>query len=207
MSVFSTRSLAAVAIAGALGLGLTACDSGSDDDKKAGSTTPSQQQPAARQSEQSPTTPGGSAGTGGAARNVELKAGKDATLGTIVSDGTGFTLYRFDKDTAKPSKSNCDGECAVKWPAVTTTDGNVQLNGIDKSAVGSVKRSDGTTQVTIGGWPVYRFAADAKPGETKGQGVGGVWFAVTPDGKKAGAATTPAPETGKPATGSGGYSY
>ncbi|MFE2868981.1 MULTISPECIES: hypothetical protein [unclassified Embleya] len=207
MSVFSThsthsrrgtRGIAAVAIAGALGLGLSACGSDSKDDgKAAGNTTP----PATQPSQPAPSAPGQT--PNGTAGKAVLKAGTDAKLGAIVTDGSGFTLYRFDKDTAKPAKSNCDGDCAVKWPAVTDT-GGVTLNGIDQSAVGSVTRTDGSTQVTIGGWPVYRFAADAKPGDTKGQGVNGTWFAVTPDGSKAGAATSTAPQTDKPSTG-GGY--
>lgn len=49
-----------------------------------------------------------------------------------------------------------------------------------------VKRDDGRLQVTIGGWPVYRFSGDTEPGDTNGQGVGSTWFGVTPDGQKAG---------------------
>ncbi|MFI6980314.1 hypothetical protein ACIBSV_17210 [Embleya sp. NPDC050154] len=205
MSVFSTRSLAAVAIAGALGLGLSACGSDSKDDGKAAGTAT---QPTGQQSQPAPNTPGTPAApaqsANGTAGKAVLKAGTDAKLGPIVADGAGFTLYRFDKDTAKPSKSNCEGDCLAKWPAVTTT-GGVTLNGVDQSVVGSVTRGDGSTQVTIGGWPVYRFAADTKPGETKGQGVGGTWFAVTPDGKKAGVTATTAPPSDKPST--GGYGY
>ncbi|MEJ8669829.1 hypothetical protein WKI71_19565 [Streptomyces sp. MS1.AVA.1] len=58
---------------------------------------------------------------------------------------------------------------------------------MDKSDVGVVKRDDGNLQVTVGGWPVYRFSKDLGPGDTNGQGVGGTWFGVTPDGRKAGA--------------------
>ncbi|MBR7678887.1 hypothetical protein KDA82_39280, partial [Streptomyces daliensis] len=97
------------------------------------------------------------------------------------------TLYRFDKDTATPSKSNCEGECATTWPPVVVSPrGKIFIDGIDESAIGTVKRSDGTLQVTIGGWPVYRFSKDLRPGDTNGQGVGGTWFGVTPDGQKAG---------------------
>ncbi|GAA2961827.1 hypothetical protein [Actinokineospora diospyrosa] len=124
---------------------------------------------------------------------VQLKAGKAGALDPVVVNGAGLTLYRFDKDTAKPSKSTCNGDCAKTWPPVTVAKGSkVFVAGVPKSAVGFVKRDDGSTQVTIGGWPVYRFAKDTKPGDTAGQGVGGTWFGVTPDGKKAG---TPAPTT------------
>ncbi|OPC85294.1 hypothetical protein B4N89_25455 [Embleya scabrispora] len=204
MSVLSTRGLAAVAIAGALGLGLSACGDDSKSNTSTGATQPAATQPA-QSAPTAPGTPGGVA-NGGVGKAV-LKAGTDAKLGPIVTDGNGFTLYRFDKDTAKPSASNCDGACATQWPPVTTTDG-VTVTGVDRSAVGSVTRGDGSTQVTIAGWPVYRFAPDTRPGDTKGQGVKGTWFAVTPDGKKAGAAATGAPQTSNaPTTSGGGYSY
>ncbi|MFI0909385.1 hypothetical protein [Streptomyces abikoensis] len=122
-----------------------------------------------------------------ALRWVQLSASKAGALNPVVVNGAGFTLYRFDKDTANPSKSTCDGDCASTWPPVVVAPGGkVFLDGVDKSKVGTVKRDDGTLQVTVGGWPVYRFGKDSKPGETKGQGVGGTWFGVAPDGKKAG---------------------
>ncbi|TDV38607.1 hypothetical protein [Actinophytocola oryzae] len=119
---------------------------------------------------------------------VQLEAGAAGDLDPVVVNGAGLTLYRFDKDTASPSKSNCDGDCAVTWPPVTVAkNGRIFIDGVEKSAVGVVERGDGSLQVTIGGWPVYRFAKDTKPGDTLGQGVGGTWFGVTPDGQKAGA--------------------
>ncbi|MBT2507398.1 hypothetical protein J7I98_16205 [Streptomyces sp. ISL-98] len=105
-------------------------------------------------------------------------------LGKVLTDSGGFTLYRFDKDTAKPPKSNCDGDCAKAWPVVPAGDVEAAA-GTDASLIGEVARPDGTAQLTIGGWPMYRFAKDAKPGDAKGQGVGGTWFASAPDGKKA----------------------
>ncbi|MGW4645318.1 hypothetical protein [Kitasatospora sp. NPDC004289] len=115
-----------------------------------------------------------------------LAVGRPAGFGPTVLDGLGYTLYRFDKDTAKPSASNCNGDCAAKWPPVPV---NAQgtLQGVDRALVGTVTRADGTQQLTLGGWPLYRFAGDKAPGETNGQGVGGTWFAAAPDGKKAAA--------------------
>ncbi|WP_158852053.1 hypothetical protein [Saccharothrix deserti] len=106
-------------------------------------------------------------------------------LGTVLTDGEGLTLYRFDKDTAKPSASTCDGDCAVKWPPVLATSGDVRVRGVDQSLVATFDRADGTRQVTVAGWPVYRFAEDTAPGQAKGQGVAGTWFVAAPDGKKA----------------------
>ena len=96
-----------------------------------------------------------------------------------------MTLYRFDEDTPKPAKSNCNDACATKWPPVPADDALAGA-GIDSSKLGKVKRDDGTEQLTLEGWPVYRYAGDTKAGDTKGQGVGGTWNALAPDGKPAG---------------------
>jgi predicted lipoprotein with Yx(FWY)xxD motif len=118
---------------------------------------------------------------------TQLTASKAGALDPVLVNGAGLTLYRFDKDTAKPSKSNCNGDCAVTWPPVIVTPGSkVFIAGIKKSAVGTVKRADGRLQITVGGWPVYRFNKDKKRGDTFGQNVGGTWFGVTPTGGKAG---------------------
>ncbi|NEB73942.1 hypothetical protein G3I40_01605 [Streptomyces sp. SID14478] len=113
-------------------------------------------------------------------------------LGKVVTDNAGFTLYRFDKDTAQPPRSNCDAACLKAWPAVPAS-GAKAPPGIDASLVGEVTTADGTKQLTIDGWPMYRYAMDTAPGDAKGQGVGGTWFAAAPDGKKA------APAAARPA--------
>ncbi|MBG0829149.1 hypothetical protein HS041_15375 [Planomonospora sp. ID67723] len=112
----------------------------------------------------------------------------------LVVDSQGRTLYRFDED--KPSSPSCAGKCAATWPPVTTAD-EVMVEGIDQALVGTAKRADGTVQVTLGGWPLYRFSGDEIPGDLKGHGAGGAWFASAPDGKKAQApdgAPTQAPD-------------
>ncbi|MFE5868220.1 SCO0930 family lipoprotein [Streptomyces roseifaciens] len=106
-------------------------------------------------------------------------------IGSVVADSAGMTLYRFDKDTAQPPASTCDGDCAKAWPPVPAGDATA-ASGIG-AKVGEVVRADGTKQLTLAGWPVYRYAKDTAPGDTKGQGVGGTWSAFAPDGKKAGA--------------------
>ncbi|MER5883403.1 hypothetical protein ABT160_06205 [Streptomyces sp. NPDC001941] len=130
--------------------------------------------------------PGQPATRPAAKRWVQLSAARAGGLDPVVVNGAGFTLYRFDKDTANPSKSVCDGACATTWPPVVIAPGGrIFIDGVKKSDVGVVKRTDGSLQVTLGGWPVYRFSKDLKPGDTNGQGVGGTWFGVTPDGGKA----------------------
>ncbi|KOX15596.1 lipoprotein [Saccharothrix sp. NRRL B-16348] len=104
-------------------------------------------------------------------------------MGEVVQDGDGRTLYRFDKDTPDPAKSNCEGQCAVTWPPVLSN-GTPQLQGVDPALVSTVKRADGTDQVTLDGWPLYTYAKDEAPGQWKGQGVGGTWFVVQPNGKR-----------------------
>ncbi|MEU7755782.1 hypothetical protein [Micromonospora sp. NPDC049171] len=122
-----------------------------------------------------------------AQRWTQLTASKVGKLDPVVVNGAGLTLYRFDRDSNQPPVSNCDGVCAETWPPVTVAPGGkIFVAGVKKEDVGTILRGDGTRQVTIKGWAVYRFAKDAKPGDTLGQGVGGTWFGVTPVGGKAG---------------------
>jgi predicted lipoprotein with Yx(FWY)xxD motif len=104
-------------------------------------------------------------------------------MGEVVQDGDGRTLYRFDKDASDPAKSNCEGQCAVTWPPVLSN-ATPQLQGVDPALVSTVKRADGSEQVTLAGWPLYTYAKDEAPGQWKGQGVGGTWFVVQPNGKR-----------------------
>lgn len=107
-------------------------------------------------------------------------------LGTVVTMD-GFTVYRFNNDSPDPSRSTCAGDCATAWPPLLG-DGTPQLSGVPADKIGTVGRPDGTQQLTLNGWPLYRFAEDAAPGETKGEGVGGTWRAVGVDGTPVAAA-------------------
>ncbi|MEU4303360.1 hypothetical protein AB0F92_30165 [Kitasatospora aureofaciens] len=188
------RMLAATGVA-VLALAAGACGPDTADGSGGSAATSAAVPPAAAATSSAPAT----GGTGG----VRLVAVKSATLGPVVTDAAGRTLYRFDKDTAKPSASTCVDACAAKWPPLTAQDA-VQVTGVDSALVGSVARPDGTKQVTLNGWPLYRFAGDTAAGQTNGQGVGGTWFASTPEGKKApGTAGQAASPT---AAQSGGYS-
>ncbi|WP_326566420.1 hypothetical protein VSH64_31685 [Amycolatopsis rhabdoformis] len=133
---------------------------------------------------------------------VSLRAGKAGNLNPVVINGAGMTIYRFDNDSPKPPKSTCNGDCEKKWPPVKVTKGTkVFIAGIKKSAIGVVKRDDGSLQLTIGNWPAYTFSGDKNPGDTNGEGVGGTWFGMSPSGGKvldgSQSSTTPPP----PATG------
>ncbi|WP_306208561.1 hypothetical protein [Actinoplanes sp. RD1] len=126
---------------------------------------------------------------------VQLTAARAGALDPVLVNGAGLTLYRFDEDSADPPTATCNGECATTWPPVTVeADGKIFIAGVAEEKVGVVRRDDGRLQVTVGGWPVYRFAKDTEAGDTKGQGVKGTWFGITPDGGKAGEAEAPAEE-------------
>ncbi|MFJ4685864.1 SCO0930 family lipoprotein [Streptomyces sp. NPDC088789] len=114
-----------------------------------------------------------------------LSVWRSEALGPVVTDSAGFTLYRFDDDTASPPRSTCEGDCATTWPPVLAADAEA-AEGMDPALVGTVARSDGTRQLTLDGWPLYRYVKDTRPRQTNGQGVGGTWFAAAPDGGKAG---------------------
>ena len=116
---------------------------------------------------------------------VELES-EDSSLGTILTDGEGRTLYVFLNDEVGGA-STCTGDCAGSWPAFTTT-GEVETSGndadaTDPSLIGTIAGADGATQVTYAGRPLYFFAGDQAAGDTNGQGVGDVWFVVSPKGK------------------------
>lgn len=123
-----------------------------------------------------------------------LEVANNATLGQIVTDGSGFTLYRFDHDTANPSMSNCTGSCATLWPPALAP-AQITSTGLNSSQIGTVTRSDGTKQLTLAGWPLYRYSPDTKAGDIKGEGFGGIWFASTPAGGKAMAKSSSTPAT------------
>lgn len=132
-----------------------------------------------------------------------LSATESRQVGWYVADAGGFALYRYDKDTAKPPKSNCDAACLEMWPPVLVGD-HTMTSGVDPTLVGSVEREDGRKQVTLAGWPLYRYAGDKKAGDLTGQGRGGTWFAVTPEGRKAQAEDGAAPgDAGTGDTGTG----
>lgn len=117
-----------------------------------------------------------------------------SSLGTIVVDGTGMTVYVFDKDTAGSGTSACTGACQVTWPAVTTSSTTPTVTGVT-GKIATITTSDGKNQVTLNGLPLYYFVNDAAAGDVKGQGVQGIWWVVAPDGTKITTA----------ATGSSGY--
>ena len=103
----------------------------------------------------------------------------NSSLGEILVDNGGYTLYVFANDPT--DESTCYGTCAANWPPLLVTDTISIPKGLP-GEMGAIMRTDNTTQVTYNGDPLYRYAADTAPGETNGQGVGGKWFAAAPSG-------------------------
>ncbi len=113
---------------------------------------------------------------------AQLTAVYMAQMGQAVIDQTGAILFRFEYDNPHKAKSICVGECAAIWVPITTT-GTPVLTGIDPAIVGTIKRPEGTKQITLAGRPLYKFA-NARPGEWTGQGTDHAWFVVKPDGNR-----------------------
>jgi predicted lipoprotein with Yx(FWY)xxD motif len=111
---------------------------------------------------------------------AHVALGKSDALGSFLVDDKGMTLYLYTKDT--PNTSVCYDKCATAWPPLLTSGAPLGDTGLDASKFGTTSRTDGTTQVTYNGWPLYYFAKDKQAGDTTGQKVGSVWFVVSPAG-------------------------
>jgi len=112
-----------------------------------------------------------------------IKVATDAKLGKILVDGNGLTVYLFVADTG--TASTCYTSCAKIWPPVLTAGAPQAGAGAQASLLGTTARTDGTTEVTYAGHPLYYFIQDKKAGDTTGQGVngfGGLWWVLTPSG-------------------------
>ena len=117
----------------------------------------------------------------GQAATIGIASG--GSLGQILDDSQGRTVYLFEKDTG--TTSTCSGECAAEWPPVTAKGKPTVGKGLTASKVGTTKRSDGSQQVTYNGHPLYLFAQDQNPGDVNGQGInafGALWYVVSPAG-------------------------
>ncbi|MEV6898326.1 hypothetical protein [Amycolatopsis sp. NPDC051372] len=161
-TVKNLRILAIAGTAAAAMAGLAACGSGS----MATSAPPPAGAQAPASSAAAPATVGEA----------------NTSLGTVLTNAKGFTLYTFDED--KPGMSACtDSGCKSLWPPIT---GPAQpANGVSlPGQLATFTRSDGIQQATFNGKPVYTYAQDSAPGQTKGDGVLGTWHAlvVTPGG-------------------------
>ncbi|MFI6403247.1 hypothetical protein [Streptomyces sp. NPDC050548] len=141
--------------------------------------------PAPSASASAPGDAGGSPGT-----TASVTATSVSGAGIVVTDDKGLALYRYDKDEPNPSKWTCKGACVKTWIPVIVQD-SVGTSGVAQSLLGTVHRN-GQKQLTLAGWPLYRYVGDTAAGQLNGQGKDGEWYAVTPSGGKSTATVTPA---------------
>jgi len=175
----------AVAGAGTAALLLAACSSSSPSTATSDSSTP--------------TTTGSSA-------SAAVDVGS-SSLGPVLVTSSGQTLYLLSSDS--PGASTCSGACAAAWPLLRPNGATPAAGPGVTAKITTIHRSDGTSQLAADSWPLYTYAGDAAAGDVNGQGIssfGGTWYAVTPSGTKATAASTgPSPSTSS--SGPGGYGY
>ncbi|MFE0178266.1 hypothetical protein ACFWZ2_38755 [Streptomyces sp. NPDC059002] len=158
---------AGIAVAtAAAAIGLSACGSSNDTkNDSSASATPSA------------SAPSGSPSATETAQGSTVKV-SEADGKKILTDGEGRTLYLFTKDSA--GKSACEGQCLTVWPVLKAP--AEAGDGVDKGKLGTTE-TNGVQQVTYDSKPLYYFKDDKAAGDTKGQGVQGVWYLVAPDGQ------------------------
>ncbi len=129
---------------------------------------------------------------------------RKTTLGLILVNSRGHTLYLFAKD--RNGKSACSGSCARFWPPLLSTGTPTAGRGVKRSLLGTTRRSNGSRQVTYNRHPLYTYALDKRAGQTNGEGnsaFGAKWYAVSANGRgvvKAPPATTTTTTTGTTTT-------
>lgn len=174
-SIRKVRALT-ILLAAVTALSILAVACGDDDDDDDAASTPAATQPAAQATEPQGITPQApQPGAGGVTTIVARDAG---ALGTILTTTDGYTLYTFDNDVAGSGASACDASCAANWPPLPVD--NPTASSDVTGDLDTITRDDGSPQVTYNGEPLYLFAGDASPGDTNGDGVGGVWHVVAP---------------------------
>ncbi|MCY7340500.1 MAG: hypothetical protein LH603_01155 [Pseudonocardia sp.] len=173
-----TRRLLVAVIAAGLA-SLTAC----------GGAAPAPAPQAAAAAEDTAVRGGSHGSAHGPGSPIELWAVQTSALGVTVTDASGHLLYRSDLDGNAPPTSNCVGPCTEVWEPFVAVEGQEPtLLGVKPKTLGAIVRADGATQYTLGGWPIYRRVGEqAGLLDAGANGTDGVWFAVTPQGEKAGA--------------------
>ncbi len=173
MSTSLRRVIGAAAPLAALTLALSACGSTS-------SPTPAAPASSATSTPASSTSASTSSGSGSTPAAGATVKTSTTSLGSVVVDAKGMTLYMYTKDTNGSGKSACTGQCLAAWPPLlaTGTPTGVGVSG----TLGTINTPDGKHQVTLNGWPLYYWAKDAKPGDVTGQNVGKVWFVLDQTG-------------------------
>lgn len=123
--------------------------------------------PAATKQGGASTTPSG----------ATVNVAQDASLGKILTDASGNTLYQSAND--QTNVSNCNAGCSSIWLPLTLSSGTPTAGTGVTGQLSVITRSDGTKQVTYNGKPLYRYSSDSAPGDTKGNGIASIWSVVT----------------------------
>ncbi len=181
MTIDPRRSLLFPALLAVIAI-VAACSSGG-----AATVAPSVAAPSAAVSEapasEAPASeaPASEAPSAGGTTITELKVA-ESSLGQIITDGAGKTLYGFTPDEA--GTPTCYDDCAVAWPPGLADDPTAVTvgAGLDATKLTTVDRTDGGKQLKYGTWTLYYFANDAAAGDTKGQGLNEVWYVISPNG-------------------------
>jgi predicted lipoprotein with Yx(FWY)xxD motif len=118
-----------------------------------------------------PSTPGGGSA---------LLSASVSGIGTVLEASNGYTIYHLTTEVGGQIK--CTGGCRGTWPPVLTTGAVPALPSDVSGTLATIDRPDGGVQLTLDGMPLYTYSGDSGPGQSNGQGVGGVWFAVSPSG-------------------------
>lgn len=133
------------------------------------------------------------AGGATAAKLDQVQIKSSDKYGQYLTNGSGRPLYLFTKDGQGAGGSNpevkCYDACAAAWPPATSASAPQASGEVSKDKLGTVKRKDGTMQVTYNGWPLYYFVKDKGAGAPAGQDLhaqGGEWYLLKPDGSKVG---------------------
>jgi predicted lipoprotein with Yx(FWY)xxD motif len=156
---------------------------------EAASAEPTEAKEAAPASEEAAAKPAAEAAAEPEGEATPISLGSAAGVGKVLVDSKGMTLYYFQKDQKGSGKSKCEGACAEAWPPLTTEGKPEAMSGVESATLGTIKRDDGTTQVTYAGWPLYTFVEDKEPGEDNGtdsKAFGASWYPLHSNGKKGG---------------------
>lgn len=178
MRVRTRRARTVAALAATAALALAGCQADAED-------TPPADTPSEEATE--PADDGGMEATepadDGAMADAATVALGSTDLGEVLVGPEGMTLYMFDPDAQ--GDSTCYDQCATAWPPLTLDDGAEPAagEGVDAALLGTTERTDGTTQVTYDGWPLYYWAQDAAPGDATGQAVNDVWWVLDASGE------------------------
>lgn len=186
MKTRTTGLLAVLAVTALVAAGCGSSKSSSSSNAaNASPAYPSETTSSATTASTAATTASTAATTTPSAEGTVIAVKHASKLGVILAAGSKkLTVYMFEGD--KGGASSCSGACASVWPPVTTSGAPV-VHGATSADLGTITRSDGTTQVTYKGHPLYFFAKDKDSGDAYGQGVHGFgsdWYVLKPSGSK-----------------------